>query len=383
MSTFYSAERLLALVSCTSFDVQTAVRDVLKCPPVDAQGHVVSWPPAAQLTVGQVLQQRVQVITGGRKVSVRGLQHACVLLGLSLESVLRFQEQMPVDLFADEEQLQVVFAVGEQLLQPHRDVPLLSLLKNKPDAQGFLVAPVGSTVAECEAWLQRYEPENAPRKLLNGVELQGLKLHTWRVEHANLGDSPRERVYDVYSALADSKGVVQGHCTVRVVFMDEDAYVGDLVYVLDAYDELGLEIGVGLQRRLQDDPEASLDFFDGDGFAYLHTWELRDVHRGKGLGMAMLKATLPVLTKYLRNRYVSKLVTAVCPSQFILPLEGLTPDILLEGLDAVESVQRYLDEQRPQDSATAMGGTDIVYVAMEPLASGSHLDQLALLAQTA
>lgn len=75
------------------------------------------------------------------------------------------------------------------------------------------------------------------------------------------------------------------------------------------------------------------------------------------------------------------MVVAVEPMQFDFPLTGLPAELLLNGLDAVERVTSYFERARPQDAHPALCGVELTFVASDPLARGSHLEQLRLLGE--
>lgn len=75
------------------------------------------------------------------------------------------------------------------------------------------------------------------------------------------------------------------------------------------------------------------------------------------------------------------MVTAIEPRQFDFPLTGLPAELMLEGLDAVERVASYFERERPQDAHPDLCGVELTFVATDPLARGSHLEQLRLLGE--
>lgn len=384
-----SETELLHAIALTSFDIRRAVKSVLATVPVDSQGRYKKRVSLSKLTVGQLFEGYSRLahepVAAGRPRF-----HDCWFwvvneMALQVIPVLVHVGRIPLGYPIDVAQLHELYTAAHTHLKPYLNAPVLSFLKNEPQANGFIHGLAAEDLATLEKLVTRHAAScGGTKKNILGTAMthagQDYEVKAWRLAlpvHADAG----EKLYDVQVLCVDASGRAAVSLDLRLVYLSEDAYTNDVVGVLDAYDEAGLELGVALARRFGDDPEGALDFFDGGGFVQLQYLQVRQDLRGQGLGMAVLRRVMAVLTKGLRKRPLSHMVVAVEPMQFDFPLMGLPAELLLDGLDAVERVTSYFERTRPQDAHSDLFGVQLTFVATDPLARGSHLEQLRLLGE--
>jgi len=384
-----SETELLSVLSLTSFDIRRAVKSVLATVPVDRLGRHKKRAPLSKLTVGQLFEGFSRLahepVAAGRPrfrdcwfwvVSEMALQAIPVLVHIG-----RIPAGHPINVA----QLHELYNAAHTHLKPHLNASVLSFLKNEPEADGFIHGLVATNLVAFEDLVARHAAHwGCNKRCILGSALthagQAYEVKAWRLALPVCADAG-EKLYDVHVLCVDASGRAAVNLDLRMVFLGEDAYVHDAMYTLDAYDDAGLELGVALARRFGNDPEGALDFFDGNGFVQLQEMQVRDDLRGHGLGMAVLRQVMASLTKGFRSRRLSHMVTAIEPRQFDFPLTGLPAELMLEGLDAVEQVVSYFERARPQDAHPDLRGVELTFVATDPLARGSHLEQLRLLGE--
>ena len=380
---------LLRAIALTSFDVHQAIHSVLATVPVDRLGRHKKRAPLSKLTVGQLFEGFSRLahepVTAGRPRFRDSWFWVVSEMALQVIPVLEHVGRIPVGYPINLAQLHELYCAAHTHLKPHLNAPLLSFLKNEPEADGFIHGLVTTNLVAFEDLVARHAAHWGcnKRSILASTLThagRGYAVNAWRLSLPVCADAG-EKLYDVQVLCVDASGRAAVNLDLRMVFLGEDAYVHDAMYTLDAYDEAGLELGVALARRFDNDPEGALDFFDGNGFVQLQDMQVRDDLRGQGLGMAVLRQVMASLTKGFRKRRLSHMVTAIEPLQFDFPLAGLPAELMLEGLDAVEQVVSYFERARPQDAHPDLRGVELTYLTHDPLARGSHLEQLRLLGE--
>lgn len=388
-SRLVSETELLRVIALTSFDIRRAVKSVLATVPVDRLGRHKKRAPLSKLTVGQLFEGFSRLphepVAAGRPRFHDSWFWVVNEMALQVIPVLVHIGRIPAGHPIDVAQLHEFYNAAHTHLKPYLNAPVLSFLKNEPEADGFIHGLVATNLVAFEDLVARHAAHwGCNKRCILGSTLthagQAYEVKAWRLALPVCADAD-EKLYDVQALCVDASGRAAVNLDLRMVFLGEDAYFHDAMYTLDAYDEAGLELGVALARRFDNDPEGALDFFDGNGFVQLQEMQVRNDLRGQGLGMAVLRQVMATLTKGFRSRRLSHMVTAVEPLQFDFPLTGMPAELMLEGLDAVERVVSYFERARPQDAHPDLRGVELTFVANDPLARGSHLEQLRLLGE--
>lgn len=382
-TTFLSAEELLFLAPCITFDERTAASTVLACRPVTSRGLPSDWRGVLQISLGALLKRTVQVVEGDRRYILTARQHVQSSWADELAAALQHSGRLPAggleESPAQLEQLRLAF---DRFLEPYQDVKVEALLRNWPAGNGFFDGRRARSLEDAMTEVERLDGlTRVTQVLIDGHLTPELKLNVWRKELFQVV-GPSEELFDVRAVLSNLAGEVVAFADLRVAIMPAQTRVAELVALLEPYDALGLEIALALNRRLgPGGASAQNEFFDGSGFAYLHAFEVREDLRGQKLGMKMLRAALGALTRGWNSRRVTKLVVSVCPLQFDYPLHGLPAELLVEGLDAAESFQDYFTRSRPQDALLGADHSAVWFVGAEPAARGSHLEQVRAIAE--
>ncbi len=385
-TTFLSAEELLFLAPCITFDERATARAVLSCRPVTSRGLPSHWSGVLQSSLGQLLERTVQVIEAEQRYIVKARQHAQSCWADELVAALQHSARLPAggleESPAQLEQLRLAF---DRFVEPYLDVKVEALLRNRPAGNGFFDGHRARTLEDAMSDVEQLDGvTRVTQVLVDGRLTPELKFNAWRKELFQVV-GPSEELFDVRAVLSNRAGEVVAFADLRLVFLPPEVRSSDLISLLEPYDSLGLEIGLALARATgQAGPsgDASKDaFFDGSGFAYLSAMEVRSDLRGQQLGMKMLRATLGALARGWSSRQVTKLVVPLHPLQFDFPLAGMPAELLVEGLDAAEALQDYFTRSSPQDVFPAQAAASLWFVGVERAAHGTHLEQMRAIAE--
>lgn len=373
-------------IESTSMSAASAVRAVLACTRASSQGNKCSWPAAAGMTVRDVVNSSVFSPVPGIEGPVPAVHPVMALVAKAVGLHLAFIRELPAEgLLSSAEKRQALLTATNEFLRPHLDENVAQLLKNTENEDGFFRGYPTYDLAGLEQLISFGEKPSSTvgsKRVADEVLEDGYRLLVWRSrrrEEAQAG----ERLYDTTALLLDDMGQPAAYADVRLMFLSPGSMAEGLGVTLDAYDAQGLELGAALESFMEAehyDEFEQMEFLS-EGILHLQKVEVRKDLRGRGLGALFLKAVLPLAAKCPKGYAVRKMVLAAQPLQFDFPLQGLTPDLQMEALDATERLFEYLERVRLQDSVPHLRGADLVYLATDPRATGSHVEQLALVAE--
>ncbi|KWT98128.1 MULTISPECIES: hypothetical protein [unclassified Variovorax] len=387
-STYFSTAQLRPYLDRTSIGATALVVAILSGAPHDRSGAPTRWPVLERLTVGQLLcdfMVRVEALGGEIVTPETVAGRAC----MDAIAPLLWHEGLVDDNWEPPgRQLDACIALATPLLAPVLGTSVTELLQYRPGATGFIGGYASMVSDELDVTLQNYfggrVDKNGVARLADNLPLaagEGLVLSMWRAGlHRYAEDG--EKLYDIAALVSDAKGRPVATFDARIVYLRRGQSAAKALWTLDAYDEAGLKLGTSLHvleqhQRLPD------SFYDGKGLLFLEAFEVRHDLRGQGLGAELLKELLPLALGGLRRR-VSKIAMAPFPLQYDYPVsEKLPPQLVMDAVDAVESLRAHIDRVRPQDLHPWTAGSDIIFLGQDPRATGTHDEQLYLLSEHA
>lgn len=386
-SSFISAADFAALIPLTSLTAQTAVQQVLTCTRVSRGGARHPWPEASTLKVRDVVSAAVISPDAPRGLAVSGQSVVAFKLAQVAHLHLCFSRQpSPFSKPLSAEQRDALNEATLAFLRPYLDHPVHSLLKAVEAENGFFAEPLGFGPDEVEASLCRdaADPKGkfSVKRVLNQPFEGNSRLLLWRNRMPELAFEG-ECVFEVTAVLEDKDRRTAAYAEIRLVYLPEGLEAAEARDILDSYGNRGLQLGVALERYIQTEDLYAGEVFDGRGILHLQKVEVRHDLRGAGLGSRFLGAVLPAAVKGLSGKALRHLALAVQPLQFKFPLQGLTPELMEEGLDATERLHAYFERTRPQDAVPGLQGTALLYLATDPRATGSASEQMHLLGEAA
>jgi GNAT superfamily N-acetyltransferase len=377
--TIISADQLLTALSCTAIGPKELILELLQSPPVAAAKGRPRWPPASAMTVRQLFETRI-------KPEESPVPHAAgfwveALMADAAIPILNQQDLLPEDGMSVElEQFAENTKAAARLFEPHMDKTVREMVLNPVDELGFINGYGLDAREVIEA--QLLEWYNNQAKLVETVALSN--GHTLKVWRAGMSvETPGEKVYDITAMVFDEKDLLSAHLDARLVFLPNGCSGGEAVYRLDAYDAEGLALGYGLKELVERRLAYEEEVFDGGGLFHLETMEVRHDCRGTGIGRELLRLVLPAAVRGVRRK-VTKMALALTPLQFDYPLaEGTPVEMVVEGLDAAESLLGYFLGNRPQQYLPHAKNSSLLFLPTDRRSAGSHFDQLELLVESA
>lgn len=377
MSTvFLKRDELLAHFDVAGVTLRSLVQAVLRCTPVDRHGKHQQWPCGAHLTVGQLMERDVWAPQWERQV-----QGLLVMATLVAEDVVRAclfsTNRMDREVLINAEQRDEILEAVCTYLAGYEDETVQGVLHHQPSADGFFSSFVDSNPDKLEALLPN--GGDKVRRILDEPFMDA-RLVVWRItrcQEAGVG----ERIHDTIALMLDERGRQAAYAQLRLAALPPVMTTSDWVAILDAYDALGLELGMALQqaatgRQLRGiaSPETGLTVLQ------LQEIEVRADIRGQGLGMEMLKRVMPLAVRRLKHQ-PQVFALAAKPMQYDYPVGGMPPDMLLDALDAAENLAKYFQDQAPQETIASLTGSDILFLGVDERATGSYYQQLDALSE--
>lgn len=381
-SVLLRAPELMSRFDAAGVTLKSLVNAVLECSPVDVDGNAVPWPATSQMRVRHLVKQLVRSPQWPDQPPVPGLNVMSTVVAEKAAHIAMFlRGDEGATMLMTSAQVEEIFKAAAEFVKPRLDELVAPLLKHSPAADGFFSSYVGAGVEGIEVNLGNacLADDKRPVRRIADEPFEGRRLVAWRYAHPRLADAG-ERVTDSHAVLFDASEKQAGYVRLRHVWLCPQTASCDLVYILDAYDAEGLELGFALKEAVRQGSLDELDIHAGLPLLQVLEAEVRQDLRGQGLGMRLLRRALNLSVKGLRPQ-PALLTMAIKPMQYDFPLKGLPADTLLDALDATATLHQYVERNRPQDAVRSLLGTDILYLGVDARATGTHFEQLALLAE--
>lgn len=376
------AEELLRHFAHAGITLRSLAKAVLECTPVDLDGNALAWPPASKLRLRHLVRQVVRSATWPDEPPVPGLNiMSTVAAERATHAAMFSRHREGTAVMMTSAQVEEVYKAVAEFLRPHLELDVERLLMNSVQADGFFSSYRGDGVEGIEANLVAASRATAssPLRRIADEPFEHHRLALWRMTNQALA-CEGEQVTDIHAVLLDNLNRQAAYARLRHVALMPQTHEATLARTLDAYDELGLELGAALRAAVLEHRLSTRLLEEGLVLLQLQELEVRHDLRGHGLGMRMLHRALALGMKDLRPQ-PRVFAVAVKPMQYDFPLQGLPPDMLLEALDATSRVHQLLEVCRPQDAVESLRGTEPLYLGVDGRATGTHIEQLMLLAE--
>ncbi len=340
MTTLIPAATLVLLFDAAGLTPELLVRSMLRCTLVDDEdGSALAWANAGDFTVGDLVTASLRTAPARAPLlglKVAGFEVAERVIPLMLDRGLVSLDELQ----RTRAQVEALLTATQLFLEPHFEHSVEAYLK-KPDINGFYRGCTFSSVEHVDELFRQtaaaYGQKNA--KLMASRPLkEGLQLHAWAVTKHGL-DGHSASVRDICVLLVDGQGSLAGCADLLRVDLGTCSEPSDLEEALTCYGQTSARLAERLQATAQGTGRLSLRA--AQGLIHLEHVELRKDLRGRGLGAALLREALTEISRQ-PGAPVGTLTWSAQPAQFDYPLEGLTPDVYLEALDAAETLGEHL-----------------------------------------
>lgn len=372
MNNFFARpDELACYLPMTDFDPVELVRHLLTGTPVNSENRPLRWPTARNMTVRTLWGLRLRVDIDGEACIALGQHVAATLLTRQLAPLLvALAEADGVSFEPTTKQLEAVHELLEQQMAPLMDVCVETFLKRTPCSRGFLGDHSFSTIEASLAWGTLGHRDASGLTLLKDLELNfGGKRYrgvVFREELAarTLLQPKAPRMYQVTMQLEeldphpdlfelDAQSYrLAASAKLRLVYLPQKAASPEHAWRLlgslgRTYDIKSAQLAESVADGVSSGA-VPWSAFDGRGWAWLQQAELSEELRGKGLGVQLLWEQFYAATAELDPELppLGHIMFSVTPMQFDYPTRGLTPELQVEAMDAVDRLRQHLVDSR-------------------------------------